>query len=321
MRHNWKIEEVQRLYDQPLLQLISLAHTTHVTYHSPSEIQVCSLISVKTGGCSEDCGYCSQSSKNQSGVKATQLMSFKTALEEAQKARERGATRICLGAAWRQVRDSKQFDNILEIVEGVSSLGVEVCCTLGMLDRDQAEKLKDAGLTAYNHNIDTSEEYYSKVVTTRTYQDRLKTLDIVQESGLSVCSGGIIGMGETIEDRLKFLLTLATRNPHPESVPINRLVPVKGTPLQDQPRVPFWELVKLIAVARVMMPSSIIRLSAGREELSYEEQALSFLAGANSIFMGEKLLTVANSPIDRDEEMFRLLGLKKLKPFRKEKVL
>lgn len=321
MRHNWKIEEVQRLYDQPLLQLISLAHTTHVTYHSPSEIQVCSLISVKTGGCSEDCGYCSQSSKNQSGVKATQLMSFKTALEEAQKARERGATRICLGAAWRQVRDSKQFDNILEIVKGVSSLGVEVCCTLGMLDRDQAEKLKDAGLTAYNHNIDTSEEYYSKVVTTRTYQDRLKTLDIVQESGLSVCSGGIIGMGETIEDRMKFLLTLATRNPHPESVPINRLVPVKGTPLQDQPRVPFWELVKLIAVARVMMPSSIIRLSAGREELSYEEQALSFLAGANSIFMGEKLLTVANSPIDRDEEMFRLLGLKKLKPFRKEKVL
>jgi biotin synthase len=228
----------------------------------------------------------------------------------AKKAIEQGATRICLGAAWRELRNSKQFDEILRMIQGITDLGAEVCCTLGMLKEEQARKLKDAGLYAYNHNLDSSSKFYKTIITTRTYEERLATLDNVEKAGLSVCCGGIIGLGESIQDRLELLLILAQRNPHPESVPINQLSRVPGTPLAYRPKVPFWDLLRLIAVARIIMPKSMIRLSSGRLEMSYQEQALCFMAGANSIFSGEKLLTVANTPIDRDKEMWQILGLK-----------
>jgi biotin synthase len=276
---------------------------------------VCSLISIKTGGCSEDCKYCAQSSRYQTSVLAQPLMQHEEVLHEAKKAVKRGATRICLGAAWREVRDSKQFDEILRMVKDITHLGVEVCCTLGMLKHHQAQKLKKAGLYAYNHNLDSSEKFYRTIITTRTYQDRLNTLDVVEEAGLSVCCGGILGMGEELVDRLELLLTLCRRNPHPESVPINRLTQIPGTPLENQPQISFWEILRIIAVARIVLPKTMIRLSCGRVNMSFEEQALCFLAGANSIFAGEKLLTVANTSSDQDEEMFQLLGLEKMDAF------
>lgn len=317
IRYKWTLEELKELYAMPLFELISKSHFLHNQFHQPAQVQVCSLISIKTGGCPEDCKYCAQSSRYQTAVVAQPMMRYEDVLHEAKKAAKRGATRVCLGAAWREVRDSKQFEEVLQMVKGITDLGVEVCCTLGMLKRDQAERLKAAGLYAYNHNLDSSEKFYKTIITTRTYQDRLNTLDVAEKANLSICSGGILGMGEDLQDRLELLLVLCQRNPHPESVPINRLSQIPGTPLEDQPQVSIWEMVRLIAVARIVLPEAMIRLSSGRIEMSYEQQALCFLAGANSIFAGEKLLTVANTPVDHDEEMFQLLGLKKRPAFAK----
>lgn len=317
IRYNWTIEELKELYALPLLELIANSHQIHLQFHPPSEVQVCCLISVKTGGCPEDCKYCAQSSRYQTPTSAEPMMQYESVLNEAKKAIERGATRVCLGAAWREVRDNKPFEEILKMIKGITDLGVEVCCTLGLLKEHQAKRLKEAGLYAYNHNLDSSEKFYKTIITTRTYQDRLNTLDIVEKADLSVCCGGIIGLGEDSIDRLELLHTLSTRNPHPESVPINRLTQIPGTPLEHQPKLSTWELIRVIAVARIALPQAMIRLSSGRIEMSYEQQALCFLAGANSIFSGEKLLTVANTSIDHDEEMFQILGLKKRLAFAK----
>lgn len=317
IRDDWSIAELQELNDLPLLELISKSNHIHVQIHQPSEIQVCSLISIKTGGCTEDCKYCAQSSRYQTSVSAQAMMSVNDVLNEAKRAVNRGATRVCLGAAWRELRDNKQFEDILLMIKEITGMGAEVCCTLGMLKDHQAARLRTAGLYAYNHNLDSSEHFYKTIITSRTYQERLATLDIVERANISVCCGGILGMGESSRDRLELLLTLCRRNPHPESVPINRLSPIPGTPLENQPKVSVWEMVRMIAVARIVMPKAMIRLSAGRIEMSFEEQTLCFLAGANSIFAGEKLLTVANTPVDRDEEMFQILGLNKRPAFSK----
>lgn len=320
IRSDWTLGEIQELHSTPLLRLIMEAMDIHRKYHKAGEIQVCHLISIKTGGCSEDCKYCAQSSRYQTSVQAQPMMKYQEVINAAKKAIARGATRICLGAAWRNVRDSRQFDETLKMIKGITDLGVEVCCTLGLLSEHQAKKLKQAGLYAYNHNLDSSERFYKTIITTRSYQDRLNTLDIVEQSGISVCCGGIIGMGETKEDRLQLLLTLAKRSPHPESVPINQLSPIPGTPLENQPKLSSWELIRMVAIARILMPQSVIRLSAGRIELSYHEQALCFLSGANSIFAGEKLLTVGNTSMDSDEEMFNLLGLQRRPAFIKKHI-
>lgn len=317
IRYDWSLEEIRKLYDTPLLALISKAHTTHATYHSFEEIQVCHLISIKTGGCQEDCKYCAQSSRYQTTVIPEPMMKSEDVLVRAQQAIKNGASRICLGAAWRELRDNKQFEEILSMIKGITRLGAEVCCTLGMLQEHQAKRLKEAGLYAYNHNLDSSEKFYKTIITTRSYQDRLDTLDIAEKNGLSVCCGGILGMGETVDDRLELLLVLSQRTPHPDSVPINQLSPIPGTPLQNQPKVSIWELVRLIALTRILMPKAMVRLSAGRLGMSNEEQALCLLAGANSIFAGEKLLTVPNPTYDQDEKLFQILGLKKRSPFKK----
>lgn len=315
IRNDWTLQELQELYELPLLQLLSQAHHIHGQFHVIGEIQVCSLISVKTGGCPEDCKYCAQSSRYQTPISAQPMMTYEAVLEDARKAIARGATRVCLGAAWREVRDSRQFDQIIKMIQDITALGVEVCCTLGMLKEHQAQRLKEAGLYAYNHNLDSSQEFYKTVVTTRTYAERLNTLDIAEKADISVCCGGIIGMGETVIDRLELLHTLCTRNIHPESVPINQLSRIPGTPFSDLPSISIWEMVRMVALTRIVMPQAMVRLSAGRLEMSYEDQALCFFAGANSIFSGEKLLTIANHPIDKDEEMFQLLGLKKRPAF------
>lgn len=315
IRHDWTLEEMKELHECPLLKLISKSHTIHALFNRPDEIQVCNLISIKTGGCPEDCKYCAQSSRYQTSVAAEPMMRYEEVMQEAAKAIKQGATRICLGAAWREVRESKQFEEILRMIEGITHLGVEVCCTLGMLNESQAKRLKEAGLYAYNHNLDSSANFYKTIITTRTYQERLKTLDIVEKADLTICCGGILGLGESVQDRLELLLTLCKRNPHPESVPINRLSQIPGTPLEDQPKISVWEMIRVIALARIVMPKAIIRLSAGRIEMSHEEHALCFLAGANSIFAGDKLLTVANTPMDKDEEMFALLGMQKRPAF------
>lgn len=317
IRYDWTIEELKELYELPLLELVSKSHLIHTRFHKTGEIQVCTLISIKTGGCPEDCKYCSQSSRYQTSVSAQPLMQYETVITEAKKAIARGATRVCLVAAWREVRDNKQFEEALRMTKGVTDLGVEVCCCFGMLKDTQAKRLKEAGAYAYNHNLDSSESFYKTIITTRTYQDRLDTLGVVEAAGISVCCGGILGMGEETVDRLELLLKLCTRNPHPESVPVNRLSPVPGTPLQNQPIVSIWEMIRMIAATRIAIPQAMVRLSCGRIQMSYEEQALCFLAGANSIHAGEKLLTLANTPIDRDEEMFQLLGLKKRPAFAK----
>jgi|SRR5579862_931759 len=314
-RSDWKKEEIRAIYDSPLLELIYRAASVHRAYYPPNQVQVCSLISIKTGGCSEDCKYCPQSARYQTNVAATPLMQEEEILSQAKKAIAGGATRVCLGAAWRSVRDSAQFDLILRAIQKITGMGVEVCCTLGMLTESQATRLKEAGLYAYNHNLDTSSEFYSSIITTRRYADRLKTLDIVEKAGISVCCGGIIGMGESIEDRVGLIHALASRNPHPESVPINLLIPVKGTPLELQKPVPIWDMIRTVATARITMPRAKVRLSAGRLERSLEEQALCFLAGANSIFSGEKLLTRPNPDFDEDERMLRLFGLTPLPAF------
>ena len=271
---------------------------------------MCTLLSVKTGGCPEDCAYCPQAARYHTEVKVEKLMEVGEVLQKAAEAKASGSTRFCMGAAWREVRDNRDFDRVIEMVKGVSSMGMEVCCTLGMLTPGQAQKLKDAGLYAYNHNLDTSEEYYEDIITTRTYGDRLETLESVRRAKISVCSGGIIGMGEREEDRIGMLQVLSTLPEHPESVPVNALVPVDGTPLENQPRVSVWEMVRMIATARIIMPKTMVRLSAGRVRMSMEEQALCFLAGANSIFAGDKLLTTPNPGYIRDNEMFQVLELR-----------
>jgi len=282
----------------------------HRHAHKFREVQQCTLLSIKTGGCSEDCAYCPQSSRYDTGVKGQKLMNKDVVIESAKKAKEAGSTRFCMGAAWRDTVGRKtNFNQILDYVKEIRGLGMEVCCTLGMLEKQQAEDLKKAGLTAYNHNLDTSREFYPSIITTRSYDERLKTLEFVREAGISVCSGGIIGLGEQVEDRVGLLHTLATLPEHPESVPINALLAVKGTPLENQKPVEIWEMIRMIATARIVMPKAMVRLSAGRVRFSLPEQALCFLAGANSIFTGEKLLTTPNNDFDADQQMFKLLGL------------
>jgi biotin synthase len=312
-------EELLDIYNMPLLELIYKAQTIHRQHNDASEVQVSSLLSIKTGGCAEDCSYCPQAARYNTGVEVHKLMTVNEVMNAAEKAKEGGASRLCMGAAWREVRDNRDFDRVLEMVKGVNEKGLEVCCTLGMLTESQAQKLADAGLYAYNHNIDTSEESYKKIITTRNFDDRLNTIKNVRKAKVTVCSGGIIGMGESVEDRVKMLQTLASLTPQPESVPINALVPVAGTPLEDQPLVPIWDMVRMIATTRIVMPKTVVRLSAGRTQMSLEGQALCFLAGANSIFAGDKLLTTPNPDFNTDMEMFKLFGLKPREAFKGNK--
>jgi biotin synthase len=319
IKNNWTLQEIKEIYDMPLLELIFKAASTHREYNDTGEVQVCTLLSIKTGGCPEDCAYCPQAARYNTGVDVQALMKKDEVLSYAAKAKAAGSTRFCMGAAWREVRDNKDFDRVLDMVKGVNEMGMEVCCTLGMLTEDQAKKLADAGLHAYNHNLDTSSEYYGEIIHTRTYDDRLQTLEHVRKAGVTVCCGGIIGLGETHEDRIKMLYTLSTMPEHPESVPINALVPVAGTPLANNQKVDVWDMVRMIATARILMPGAMVRLSAGRNDLSVAEQALCFLAGANSIFAGDKLLTTPNPSFDEDHAMFRLLGLTPRAAFKEEK--
>jgi biotin synthase len=296
-----------QLYRLPLLDLIHRAHDVHRHLHDPQDIQRCFLLSIKTGGCPEDCGYCSQSARHSTGLPRQPLLKIEEVLKAATEAKQAGANRFCMGAAWRQPPHGAQFDKVLEMVRIVKSFGMEACMTLGMLSLDQARQLKDAGLDAYNHNLDTSREYYPKVVSTRTYDDRLETLRIVREVGLTVCCGGIIGMGESVTDRCSLLAELAALTPHPESIPINMLVPIPGTPLETTKAVAVTDLIRTIAVARILMPRSRVRLSAGRIALSKEAQILAFFAGANSIFIGNKLLTTQNAALSEDEALLASL--------------
>jgi biotin synthase len=312
LRHDWTRQEVAAIYRTPLPELVFQAQSVHRKFNDPDRIQTCQLISIKTGGCPEDCGYCPQSAHYDAGVERQGLMDPQHVIGVAQQAAERGVTRFCMGAAWRQAPQGREFENVLEMVRGVSKLGMEVCCTLGMLTQKQAAQLKDAGLTAYNHNLDTSPEFYGSIITTRVYDDRLKTLAAVRQAGITVCCGGILGMGERESDRIGLLQQLASLEPHPESVPINMLVRVEGTPFASLPALDPLEMVRAIATARLLMPASRVRLAAGRKQLSPEAVTLCFLAGANSIFVGEKLLTTPNPGADEDEQLLRSLGLKPL---------
>jgi biotin synthase len=313
---NYSKEDITGIYNIPLLDLVFRAATVHRLFHDPSEVQVSSLLSIKTGGCPEDCGYCPQAARYHTGVDVQKLLTVQDVITAAENAKAGGATRMCLGAAWREVRDNSDFDRVLHMVRSVNDMGMEVCCTLGMLTEEQAQKLADAGLYAYNHNLDSSEDFYKKIITTRNYEDRLNTIKNVRKAKVTVCSGGIIGMGESVEDRIEMLYTLSSLHPRPESVPINALVPVEGTQLESQKLVPIWEMVRMVATARVVMPKSIVRLSAGRTQMSLEGQALCFLAGANSIFAGDKLLTTPNPGFNEDMEMFKLFGLKSREAFK-----
>ncbi len=311
VRHDWKETEISALFDLPFNDLIFRAQMVHRQHFDPNQVQMSTLLSVKTGGCSEDCAYCPQSAHYETGVKAEKLMAVEAVLAEARRARDSGATRYCMGAAWRSPKD-RDLDAVCAMIEGVRDLGMETCVTLGMLTETQTELLRDSGLDYYNHNIDTSEEFYGEIITTRTYQDRLDTLGHVRDAGINVCSGGIVGMGEARSDRVGMLKTLATMPKHPESVPINMLVRVEGTPVDGEAALDPLEFVRTIAVARIMMPESMVRLSAGRETMSDEIQALCFLAGANSIFVGPKLLTTDNPERDRDEALFDKLGIESM---------
>ncbi len=320
IRNNWTFQEIQEIYNKPLLELMYEAATVHRQHNQTGEVQVCTLLSVKTGGCTEDCAYCPQAARYNTGLKAHKLLDVKEVLSKANEAKASGSTRFCMGAAWREVRDNRDFDRVLEMVTEVNKIGLEVCCTMGMLTEDQAQKLKEAGLYAYNHNLDTSEEHYEKIITTRTYEERLHTIGNVRAAGISVCSGGIIGMGETDEARIGMIYTLATLPEHPESVPVNALVAVEGTPLEDMKRVSVFEMVRMIATVRIVMPKTMVRLSAGRLDMPVAEQALCFMAGANSIFAGDKLLTTPNPSFTDDMAMFDLLGLKPREAFKKEAI-
>jgi biotin synthase len=314
IRHDWTLAEVRAIHDAPLLDLVYRAQGVHRRFHPPSAVQLCTLLSIKTGACPEDCSYCSQSAHYKTPVKPEKLMDVDAVLEKARVAKAAGASRFCMGAAWRDVRDGREFDAVLEMVRGVRALGMEACVTLGMLNADQARRLKDAGLTAYNHNLDTSRDFYDKIITTRAYDERLETLRHVRAAGITVCCGGILGMGESIDDRCAMLVELANLAEHPESVPINALAPAEGTPLADREPVKAFEMVRMIATARIMMPASVVRLSAGRTKLSEEAQMLCFLAGANSIFYGDKLLTTGNPDVDSDVHMMRDAGIRPFVP-------
>ena len=309
-RHDWTVDEIVALHDLPLLELVGRANEVHRRHHEPNKVQKASLLSIKTGGCPENCAYCPQSAHHREvDLTRDRLMDPKSVIAIAANAKTAGAERFCMGAAWREVRDGVEFDAVIEMVEGVRALGMEACVTLGMLKPHQAERLAAAGLTAYNHNLDTSPEFYERIITTRTYEDRLETLAIVRSFGIDLCCGGIIGMGEGIHDRASMLHVLATMNPHPESVPINALVPVRGTPLANRPRVDPLELVRMVSTARLVMPASTVRLSAGRSALNREAQILCLVAGANSVFYGDTLLTTPNSGIGEDAELFAAIGV------------
>jgi biotin synthase len=315
MIKDWTKEEILEVYNTPLLELISKAAEVHKVYHKVGEVQVSSLLSIKTGGCPEDCAYCPQAARYHTEVKVHKLMGVTEVSACADNAKAGGASRMCLGAAWREVRDNRDFETVLDMVKTINSKGLEVCATLGMVTEEQAKRLAEAGLYAYNHNLDTSEENYNNIISTRNYDDRLNTLKNVRKAGLTVCSGGIIGMGESEHDRVGMLYTLSLLRPQPESVPINALVAVEGTPLEEQPPVPIWDMVRMIATTRIVLPKTAVRLSAGRLSMSMEGQALCFLAGANSIFAGDKLLTTPNPEYNQDMEMFKILGLSPKKAF------
>ena len=309
IKSNWTQQEILDLYHQPLLELIYEAATVHRKFHDPTKIQVSKLISIKTGGCPEDCGYCPQAARYHTDIEKNNLMPVQEVLDKAAVAKANGSSRVCMGAAWRNVSDGEDFEKVLEMVRGLSDMEMEVCCTLGMLTEQQAARLSEAGLHYYNHNLDTSEEYYKDIISTRSYDDRIKTLENVRKNSLKVCSGGIIGMGESVEDRIAMLLSLQNLSASPDSIPINALVPVEGTPLEDQTIVPVWELVRMIATTRIVFPQSTVRLSAGRAQMSKEGQALCFMAGASSIFAGDKLLTTPNPGDNEDLKLFNILGL------------
>ena len=308
-------EAALELYNSPLMELIYQAATVHREFHNPLEVQMSTLISIKTGGCPEDCSYCPQSMKYNTHLEVQALMPVKEVVDLAKNAKVNGSSRVCMGAAWRNVRDNRDFDKVVEMVQEINGIGMEVCATLGMLEEKQAERLKNAGLYAYNHNLDSSQEFYKDIISTRQYQERIDTIANARNAGISVCSGGIIGMGETSEDRIGMLMTYVHMEQPPESIPINALVAVEGTPLEEQDSVPVWEMVRMVATSRIMFPQSIIRLSAGRTEMSQEGQALCFMAGASSIFAGDKLLTTPNPEFNEDTSLFKILGLTTKSPF------
>ena len=317
-KHHWTREEILTIYNQPLMELLYQAATVHRKHHDPNTVQVATLLSIKTGGCPEDCGYCPQAARYHTGLEGNDLMSVSHVKAQALRAKASGSSRVCIGAAWRNIKDGPEFDQVLEMVRVINKLDMEVCCTLGMLTENQAQRLAEAGLYAYNHNLDSSEEYYKEVISTRGYQDRLDTIDNVRKTNVTVCSGGIIGMGEKIEDRAGMLVALSTLNPQPESVPINALVAVQGTPMEEQKPIEIWDMIRMVATTRIVMPETQVRLSAGRTEMSKEGQAMCFFAGANSIFAGDRLLTTPNPDVHEDMKMFELLGLNPQKPFIKK---
>lgn len=314
----WTQTEVVALYNKPIMELLYEAATVHRAHHDPNKVQVSTLISIKTGGCPEDCAYCPQAARYHTDVKAERLMAVEQVKAQALAAKASGSSRICMGAAWRNVKDGPEFDQVLNMVRTLNRLDMEVCCTLGMLTENQAQRLSEAGLYAYNHNLDSSAAYYQEIISTRSYDDRLKTIENVRKTNITVCSGGIIGMGESIANRADMLITLASLVPQPESVPINALVPVAGTPLETMETVSIWEMVRMVATARILLPQTQVRLSAGRTNMSREGQALCFFAGANSIFAGDKLLTTPNPAVNEDMDMFEALGLIPQQPFEKK---
>lgn len=316
-KHNWTRKEILDIYNLPLMDLLYRAASVHREYHDPNTVQVSTLISIKTGGCPEDCGYCPQAARYHTDIEGNDLMTVSHVKAQALRAKANGSSRVCMGAAWRNVKDGPEFDSVLEMVRTINKLDMEVCCTLGMLTENQARRLAEAGLYAYNHNLDTSEDYYKDVISTRSFEDRLTTIDNVRKSNVTVCSGGIIGMGENLEDRAGMLVALSTLNPQPESVPINALVAVEGTPMEEMKPVSIWEMVRMVATTRIVMPLTQVRLSAGRTEMSREGQALCFFAGANSVFSGDKLLTTPNPDMDEDLLMFKEMGLNPQKAFAK----
>ncbi len=318
IRHNWTKEEILEIYNKPMMELLYEAATIHRWYHDPNTVQVSTLLSIKTGGCPEDCGYCPQAARYHTDIEGNDLMSVQQVKAQALRAKASGSSRVCMGAAWRNVKDGPEFDQVLEMVRAINKLDMEVCCTLGMVTENQAKRLAEAGLYAYNHNLDTSEEYYKEVISTRGFEDRLQTIDNVRKTNVTVCSGGIIGMGEAAEDRAGMLVALSTLDPQPESVPINALVAVEGTPMEDEQPVEIWDMIRMVATTRIVMPQTQVRLSAGRTQMSREGQAMCFFAGANSIFAGDKLLTTPNPDVNEDMEMFKMLGLNPMKPFTKK---
>lgn len=317
VRHNWTKQEILDIYQMPMMELLYRAATVHREFHDPNKVQVSTLLSIKTGGCPEDCGYCPQAARYHTDIEGNDLMSVSQVKAQALRAKASGSSRVCMGAAWRNVKDGPEFDQVLEMVRTINKLDMEVCCTLGMLTENQAMRLAEAGLYAYNHNLDTSEDYYKDVISTRAFKDRLDTIDNVRKSNVTVCSGGIIGMGEKLEDRAGMLVALAKLDPQPESVPINALVPVEGTPMEDMEPVSIWDMIRMVATTRIVMPKTQVRLSAGRTGMSREGQAMCFFAGANSIFAGDKLLTTPNPDVNEDMEMFRNLGLEPQRAFEK----